>query len=290
LTFRNGPYSYEIARQGNRPVYTVSNGDTAISEPIIYCFGLGSVGQTYLFQHNGSLYESRVSYYRTIQKLDFTGGHLHLPPGSLDEALGRRVGAGEALECFGCHAPNSVSGSELRLDHLTPGITCESCHGPGERHIVAVKAGKLKDLQIFNPGKIGPNELSQEFCGSCYRSFDQAMVLPRQGGLNNLRFQPYRIFNSRGHNEPDSRISCIACHDPHQQIVREPAFYDARCLACHLSSVAETRTAKRAGPACPVAKQQCVICHMPKVEVPEMHYKFTDHWIRIAKPGDPVPN
>jgi hypothetical protein len=28
---------------------------------------------------------------------------------------------------------------------------------------------------------------------------------------------------------------------------------------------------------------------MPKVELPEMHFKFTDHWIRIARPGDPVP-
>jgi hypothetical protein len=29
---------------------------------------------------------------------------------------------------------------------------------------------------------------------------------------------------------------------------------------------------------------------MPKVEVPEMHSKFTDHWIRIAKPGEEPPN
>jgi hypothetical protein len=28
---------------------------------------------------------------------------------------------------------------------------------------------------------------------------------------------------------------------------------------------------------------------MPKVDLPEMHYKFTDHWIRIVKPGETVP-
>jgi hypothetical protein len=28
---------------------------------------------------------------------------------------------------------------------------------------------------------------------------------------------------------------------------------------------------------------------MPKVELPEMHYKFTDHWIRVVKPNAPVP-
>jgi hypothetical protein len=28
---------------------------------------------------------------------------------------------------------------------------------------------------------------------------------------------------------------------------------------------------------------------MPKVYVPEMHYKFTDHRIRIAKEGETYP-
>ena len=29
---------------------------------------------------------------------------------------------------------------------------------------------------------------------------------------------------------------------------------------------------------------------MPKVELPGMHAEFTDHWIRIAKPGMPYPD
>jgi hypothetical protein len=69
----------------------------------------------------------------------------------------------------------------------------------------------------------------------------------------------------------------------------ESAFYDAKCLACHVSSPAEAKTEARSASACPVAARDCVTCHMPKVELPEMHAQFTDHWIRIAKPGDPVP-
>jgi hypothetical protein len=41
---------------------------------------------------------------------------------------------------------------------------------------------------------------------------------------------------------------------------------------------------------CPVSEKDCVICHMPKYDIPGMHYKFTDHWIRIAKPGEPYPD
>jgi hypothetical protein len=29
---------------------------------------------------------------------------------------------------------------------------------------------------------------------------------------------------------------------------------------------------------------------MPKVEIPGAHFKFTDHRIRIARPGEPYPN
>jgi hypothetical protein len=29
---------------------------------------------------------------------------------------------------------------------------------------------------------------------------------------------------------------------------------------------------------------------MPQVEIPGSHFKFTDHRIRIARPGDPYPN
>ena len=289
LTFRSGAYRYQILHQNNRATYTVSDGVTTITEPILYSFGMGKLGQTYVFRHNGALYESRVTYYESLRGLDFTGGQQQLVSTTVEEALGRRLNLEDARSCFGCHAPSAVSGSELQLDHFTPGVTCESCHGPGARHLAAIKAGQFDDPQIFNPGKLDGISLSQEFCGSCHRGFGQVMQLPAQGGANNIRFQPYRIFNSRGHNKRDSRISCTACHDPHEEIKRDAAFYDAKCLACHLSDAKEARTATRMAAACPVGRQQCASCHMPKIEQPEMHSKFTDHWIRIVKPGAPVP-
>jgi len=112
--------------------------------------------------------------------------------------------------------------------------------------------------------------------------------MPKQGGLNNLRYQPYRIFSSRGHSG-DPRISCVACHDPHDKLAEDAAFYDSKCLACHLTTRGQAKTALRSAPACPVSKQQCTTCHMPKIELPGAHGKFTDHWIRIVKPGELAP-
>jgi hypothetical protein len=289
LSFRSGPYSYQILRQGNRSIYTVSDDANAISEPILYCFGQGKVGQTYVFKHKGLFYETRVSYYEETQNLDFTTGHPRSASTSLEEALGRPLSVEEAQACFSCHSTGAVTASQLQLDHLIPGVSCEGCHGPGEKHIAAAKTRKFKDLQIFNPGNMDGDGLTQEFCGSCHRSFDDVMVMPRQAGLNNIRFQPYRIFNSPGH-KGDPRISCVACHDPHDKLERDAAFYDSKCLACHLAGSGDAKTPNRAAAACPVSKEQCAKCHMPKVALPEMHFNFTDHWIRIVKPNSPVPN
>jgi hypothetical protein len=75
--------------------------------------------------------------------------------------------------------------------------------------------------------------------------------------------------------------------------------YDSKCLACHLSggksAKATAATGKKTSdgpfaPACKVATKDCVSCHMSKIELPGSHFKFTDHYIRINKPGSAFPN
>lgn len=289
LTFKNGPYTYELARRGKSVVYTVSDGEKSITEPILYCFGQGHIGQTYLFRHNDLLYETRVSYFEKIRKLDFTIGHKPAVPTSLEDALGRAIGGEEPQQCFGCHSTGAVHGLELKLDQLNAGVGCEACHGPGEKHLVAAKAKKLDQLEIFNPGDLSAHDLSQSFCGACHVGFEQAMLMPGQSGINNIRFQPYRMFSSKGHNTNDPRLGCVACHNPHEKLVKDVAYYDPKCLACHVTKPGDDKTTRRNAGACPVSTKQCATCHMPKVELPGMHASFTDHWIRIARPGDPTP-
>lgn len=288
LNFRNGAYSYQIVRDRNRSIYTITDGVGSISEPILYCFGLGKAGQTYVFRHKETFYESRVSYYQDIQGLDVTIVHPRSVPASLEDGLGRPMTIEAAQGCFACHSTGAVSGGRLQLDHLMPGVTCEGCHGPGAKHIAAARTNS-KNLQIFDPAKLEADELSQEFCGACHVSFEKALLMPKQGGAINLRYQPYRIFNSRGHSG-DARISCVACHDPHDKLAEGAASYDSKCLACHLTTRDQVKTTARSAAACPVSKQQCTTCHMPKMELPGAHGKFSDHWIRIVKPGAPTPN
>ena len=46
----------------NRPT-RVSDGRETISELLLWSFGHGNVGRTYLFQRRGSYYERWVTYY-----------------------------------------------------------------------------------------------------------------------------------------------------------------------------------------------------------------------------------
>jgi hypothetical protein len=289
MTYSEGKFSYQVTRQGGAATYIVGDGTRSISAQILFCFGSGVAGQTWVFRHNGSFYESRVSYYSRLKGLDITIQHPRALPPTLEDAIGRRMTPEAAEGCFKCHSTDAVGDMGLKLDRLIPGVRCEACHGPGERHVAAASSGKPAAAQIFNPGRLDALDLMHEFCGACHQSFDQVAQMPDHGGINNVRFQPYRMLNSRGHLDNDKRLSCIACHNPHEHSRPEPEFYDSKCLSCHVTTPGEPKTAQRMAAACRVSKQSCVTCHMPKVELPEMHFKFTDHWIRIARPGDPVP-
>lgn len=298
LTFQSGSYSFEITSNTNQILYRVSNGKDAILEPLLYAFGNAHIAQTYVYRLNGKLYEARVSYYSGIDGLDWTMGDTLDRPPSLEEAAGRDINSDEARNCFSCHGTAATLDTRLHLDGMVPGVSCEACHGPGAKHVEAMKSGSGENLYIFNPKTLEPEALSQEFCGACHRGVDTVAMMPDLGGMNNVRFQPYRIFNSRGHDPNDQRLACTACHDPHIDLKRDHSSYDKQCTTCHASpdqnspskhNHAGVNVLAHSAKSCPISNEHCVSCHMPKVELPGAHFQFTDHRIRIVKPGEAYP-
>jgi hypothetical protein len=251
LTGKLGAYAYKVEDS----VYTVSDAVNTLRFPIVWSFGEGSTGQTWLFQRGGIWQESRVSYFSGLKGLDLTIGQQPAPPHTLEEAAGRPVPASEARRCFSCHATGETSG-----------IQCERCHGATERHLANSAAIPAR------LGKLSTEEMSN-FCGECHRTWSQISIGgPR--GVQNVRFQPYRLANSKCYDAADARIRCTACHNPHQPLETNLGAYDAKCQACHAASVHARE------------KKDCVTCHMPRVELPGAHSAFTDHRIRIVKAGE----
>ena len=286
LTMRVGPYTYEVKRNGKESTYSVTDGKETLSFPIVYAFGEGKMGQTYVLQQDGKFYESLVSFYKESKGLDFTIGAPRTVPQSLTDAVGRLLSANEVSNCFSCHATGAVIGSQLKLDKFVHGVRCEACHGPGGGHLTSVKEGEPGHTSIFNPGLLSGDELTQQFCASCHRGSEEFALL-KSMEINNVRFQPYRIFHSKCYSD-DRNISCIACHNPHEPLKKDPAYYDKRCLECH--SLKDKAAKAGEEKACPVAVKDCTSCHMPKIEIKPAHFSFTDHYIRIVKPGEKYPN
>ena len=296
LSFRGGGYVYRIQTENGQSTYTVTSGTDTISAPIKWAFGAGS--QTYVLEHNGKLYESSVSYYPAINGLDITMGDQAIEPKTLVEAFGRELPISESTACFGCHSSGAVVDHRLNLESMRPGVTCEHCHTGALKHQDAIYRGRLDSVPP-KLKRISSEEISN-FCGQCHRSFETVVGDLHLRGPVTVRFQPYRLAMSKCFDGSDSRISCIACHDPHEELVRDRASYDANCLTCHTladaahltsaSSVAVHSPNSRDAKACPVGTSGCASCHMPKTELEGSHMTFTDHYIRIVRPNEPYPN
>jgi hypothetical protein len=297
--FESGPYTYRFIPSNTPPGYSLevtSNGQS-ISNPLAWTMGAGIHGQTYLLDENGGLYETQASSFSFIHRVGLSPGHKPVEGVSLENALGTRLKAGDALRCFACHTTASSANSTLNAADAVPGVHCEACHGPGLDHVKAATAGQTVQARqaIFNPASLTPTS-SIDFCGACHRTTMDVILNEPEPGAYTIRFQPYRLEESRcWQTTKDARLACTQCHDPHAPMVRDAQFYDQKCLSCH----SLRKDAKREGSngawaatpkICPRATANCASCHMPKSYVPEMNSTFIDHFIRIVRPGEPVPN
>jgi hypothetical protein len=284
LTATVGKYAYRIERKGNQSHYSVTDGTNTVTMPIRWAMGASSaIGQTYILEKDGELYESRVSYFRELHGLGPTLGSAGSLAADVKEAAGRLMSHDDKLRCFGCHATNATEAKRFTPDKMTPGVMCGHCHESVEAHLAATLVDgyegevpkELSKLQRLSA------EEAANFCGQCHRTWAEIAVQPNPSTAN-IRFQPYRLTGSKCYDPDDARISCLACHDPHHEVSGKFADYDAKCQACHGGG-------KSGAKACPVGHEQCASCHMPKLELPGAHFKFSDHRIRIVKPNEPYP-
>ena len=212
LTFTDHQFTYKIERDGNRSLYSVSNGADTLTVPIPWAFGLGEPGQTYVLEHNGKWYESRVSFYNVLEGLDFTLGARSLASQNLTEALGRELPVQEVAACFDCHSTNSVHGTEVDFQHLAPGVSCEACHGAAADHVASFKSREgdpdaetrqpqhggnvrsVRPLPSYLGCHCGPRTERRRECALSALSADKLQVLRCGGPAHQLRGLPRSAF------------------------------------------------------------------------------------------------
>lgn len=146
-------------------------------------------------------------------------------------------------QCYYCHTNYArvFQGNvhfRVHLDHddLPGGTSCESCHGPGSRH---VEAPRDRARLIVNPGK------DPEACFRCHLDIQLQFRLPQH------------------HPVTEGLMNCVQCHDPHGREIFKPsrglamARQNEQCLDCHRE---QARTFVFEHEA---MRDGCVACHQP---------------------------
>jgi hypothetical protein len=287
LSYHRVPYTYRIDLEGNEALYSVTDGHQRLSLPLLWAYGVGVVGQAFVFSDNETYYEAEVAYYPSLGTLDVVAGLPPTAPPTLQEAAGLPLLPSSAQQCISCHTTAAVTNDRLQVQSAILGVSCEACHGPGARHIAAMKTasqpGKRRETFILNPASLNPAE-TEDFCGACHRT---SLRVQMKGlhGLETIHYQPYRLELSSCWIMTQ-QITCLTCHNPHEPLERTSSAYDSACLACH-SHPKGGGAAVYSSKLCPVAKEACTNCHMPNCRLPLAPFSMSDHFIRVVRLDDP---
>jgi hypothetical protein len=116
---------------------------------------------------------------------DTFGKYGHYRAASLEDNALPEIHYSGQVACFKCH--QAIEDKKSQDVHSE--IHCETCHGPGEKHVISSKAA-----DIFKPA-------GREFCGKCHEL--------NAAKLKSAVFQVDLTKHNTGKN-------CIECHNPHQ--------------------------------------------------------------------------
>ncbi|MEA2166075.1 MAG: hypothetical protein QOK37_4202 [Thermoanaerobaculia bacterium] len=287
----------------------------AIEQQIDWIVGSGHRSRVYFYRTpSGEMYQLPVAWYTQERAWGMAPGYDRADNDGITRAVRR-----ECLFCHNAYPAEVKEGSDAHWKaqifpaQLPEGTGCQRCHGPGARHVGVASRGEdlsLVRAAIVNPARLTP-ALRDSVCFQCHLLPAVSMIGVRRFDRGDYSFRPGQLFsdymlhadideparpreqrfeiNHHAYRLQQSAcyikggITCIACHDPHRPLAKDPrlANVTAVCLGCH---------AKHESKSANIAADDCVRCHMPRRRTRDVvRVVMTDHRIqRRPPPGDLV--
>jgi len=249
-----------------------------------YVVGSGDLNKSFITVQNGYALELPVTWYPQKKKWDLSPGYHQGNP---------RFFRSITKQCMNCH--NSPSGyvehSENKYTNIQHGISCESCHGPGEYH-VGIQDGLYESSTtgVINPIKLS-RERELDVCAQCHlqgevhlkkKEFKPSQILAdtehiyfytdHQSEQVNIAGHVARLSYSKCFKMSD--LTCTSCHNPHLPLEEQQVKRVENCMSCHTKGFEKIKDHS--------PDSDCFSCHMPKNTASDIpHVNVTDHWIRV---------
>jgi hypothetical protein len=282
-----GKYRFRFLRSADELHVRASDASRTYEFSLEWAFGAGAKAVTFASYVSSDWYlENALSYYPARGGYSRTPGQATPTDDTLSAALGRLYRTDDSEEgirpCFQCHSTGPVQrDGSGRLEPSEPGVRCEACHGAGGDHHAAARTGRaeLARTAIANPGTGSPSGMNQE-CGKCHRAPAQPGQETDWNVAWNVRHQPVYLNQAACFRNSGGRLRCTTCHNPHEALRTDDAFYNDKCMECHRAEQ------NPPGRICSDPRRgNCVNCHMPRVS-PQPFLEFTNHWIGVYGAGN----
>lgn len=265
-------------------------------EPVHFVIGSGNQTHSFLFQRNGYLFESPITWYSRKKIWDLSPGYEN----GGNFRFERPVGS----ECLSCH----VSGYQFfehsvnRYQQFGRALDCGSCHGSLALHVENAKNGSVKKGDVLSL-KSQPNQIQLDVCRNCHleglkvrkenapsgdyvpgkllSDFFEVFIPMDRNHEFGFASHAERLQMSVCFKKSNGQLTCTSCHDPHKALPKESdLFFNAKCQQCHSSGhnqvCSKPAKSNKRGDA-----QNCISCHMSKSSTSDIpHVQSSDHWIR----------
>jgi mono/diheme cytochrome c family protein len=260
------------------------NGVEKKARPFSIVVGSGTKGQTYLYWFKNNLGQLPISYFTHAAQWSNS-------PGYGNKLVFNRPVTSRCLECHSTFAQvvsaQNVEPEQFDHNQIIYGVDCEKCHGPAQQHVdFQTKNPTIKTAKYIIAPTTFTRKQSLDMCAVCHGgrlsktkpsfSFkagddlaDYFAIDTAAKDANDIDVHGNQLgLLAASKCFKNSQMTCLSCHNPHENEAGKLALFSQRCITCHGGgndkNNGHEKICKLTASIGPAIKNNCIDCHAPE--------------------------